>query len=138
MLKGILVTIFGIIVLILGEVILLRMKKCKDEAFGKVVGIVKYTGNIKWSLFTTLNLTIEYNYNGTDMRAATLNAITCITSNIDKKLSKKGCAIGDQVSIKVNPADPKDICTEYKRSFIVTLGGILITLLGILMIKSGY
>lgn len=136
--KGLVVVVFGILILLLGEVIFMRMKKCKEETWGKVVGIQGYKGNIKWSLFTTLNLTIEYTFNGKEMKANSINAITCLTSNIEKILAKKGCAIGDKLLIKVNSDKPEDICTELKRNIAVTVGGILIIALGIAMIAAGY
>lgn len=138
MIKGLVVIVFGIIVLLLGEMTFSRMKKCKEEIWGKVVGIQGYKGNIKWSLFTTLNLTIEYNYNGKDMKANTINAITCLTSNIEKILKKKGCAVGNKLLIKVNSDKPEDICTEYKRNSAITIGGFLIIALGIFMMVVGY
>lgn len=138
MIKGLVVVVFGILVLLLGEAILLRMKKCKDEAWGKVVGFQGYKGNIKWSLFTTLNLTIEYKYNGKEMKANTLNAITCLTSNIDKILAKKSYAVGDRLLVKVNADKPEDICTEYKRNAAIVIGGFLIIAFGLIMIVMGY
>lgn len=134
---GILLIIIGVILLILGEVIMMRMKKCIDEVTGKVVDIQGYKGNIKWSLFTTFNLIVEYKYNGMDMKANTLNAITCLTPNIEKKLVSKGIEVGKECRVLVNSDKPEDICTEYSRNPALIVGGIFIILLGILVLVLG-
>ena len=134
---GILLIIIGVILLILGEVIMMRMKKCIDEVTGKVVDIQGYKGNIKWSLFTTFNLIVEYKYNGMDMKANTLNAITCLTPNIEKKLLTKGLEVGKECRVLVNSDKPGDICTEYSRNPALIVGGIFIILFGILVLVLG-
>ena len=134
---GILLIIIGVILLILGEVIMMRMKKCIDEVTGKVVDIRGYKGNIKWSLFTTFNLIVEYKYNGMDMKANTLNAITCLTPNIEKKLVSKGIEVGKECRVLVNSDKPEDICTEYSRNPALIVGGIFIILFGILVLVLG-
>lgn len=134
---GILLIIIGVILLILGEVIMMRMKKCIDEVTGKVVDIQGYKGNIKWSLFTTFNLIVEYKYNGMDMKANTLNAITCLTPNIEKKLVSKGIEVGKECRVLVNSDKPEDICTEYSRNPALIVGGIFIILFGILVLVLG-
>lgn len=134
---GILLIVVGVILLALGEVIMLRMKKCIDEVTGKVVGIQGYKGNIKWSLFTTFNLIVEYKYNGMDMKANTLNAITCLTPNIEKKLVSKGIEVGKECRVLVNSDKPEDICTEYSRNPALIVGGIFIILFGILVLVLG-
>lgn len=138
MVKGILLILAGLFLLALGEVILMRMKKCKEEAIGKVVDIRGYKGNIKWSLFTTLNLVIEYKYNGASMKANTLNAITCLTPNMDKRLASNGYVVGEECKILINADKPEDICTEYVRNPALTFGSVLIIALGVLVLVLGY
>lgn len=136
--KGLLFLLLGVTLLILGEFILHRMKKCKEEVLGKIVDIQGYRGNIKWSLFTTCNLIIEYTYDGTILKSRTLNAITVLSSTLEKTLEKKGINIGQECKIMINHDKPEDICTEYKRNPALVIGGIFLIIIGLLMIMFGY
>lgn len=123
---------FGVLLIVLALFIYFKLRRCSEPVKAKVVGKCCYRGNIAWSIFTTINLVVEYEYNGKTYRGQTLNSLTLLTTSMDKKLEKMGYKEGDECTIKVNPKKPQDMCTKYSVNPVILLGAALFLLMGLL------